>query len=542
MKPARASTVIVLAQLEPRSGMEVAAVRLLDVLQGRRPTVILFSGAIPAEARELDVRAMGLPRTNRRLIFATLRLRRILRGLPTDSTIVAVGLWAAIPTLLAARGHRVIVWEHSLLGDRVRHDRRVRLLQRLAARYYVRAEAIVAVSEPVRAYLAELAGVPPAICIPNPIGRDEPRTFRRTSGGGRLAVVGNLRAAKNVSLAIRALAHLPPRVELQIAGEGPQRRELEREAVRCGVADRVHFLGRIDRVSALLDTVDLLVHPAWAETFGYVLLEAAQHRTPVVALNRPNMSSLVPRLVPGVLVDDPTERSLADAITDALARDWPDATFDDAANARHRQHDPDSIREMWQLLLDGRAEGGMAQVRPHHTGDSSHEPFRLPSREHSAEAEREGGKTGIAGGSEHAQARDDTGSTSRLQRIPQDLRCDEVDLRPRIRALREGFRPDEGRMPVGLGGDTSVGADGDDTQRLRDLDDTCSLDEGNPDQPVPVAVPSQRGIPRNTKSELPLDEERRQEDGGAPHCRRTTHEQVSRHVAFTRVDLPRNRP
>jgi glycosyltransferase involved in cell wall biosynthesis len=333
--------------------MEVAALRLLDMLQSRSLKVIVLSGPPPTDVGAAEIEALNLPHMAYRLPLAAARLHRTFRALPPHSTIVAVGLWAAIPTLMAAKRHRVIVWEHSLLPDRVSRDSRVRVLRRLAAHYYRHAHAVVAVSEPVREYVVGFLEGTTVLCIPNllePVEVPAPRAARR---GTRLAVVGKLHAAKNVGLAIRAMGHLPRDVDLRIAGEGSDRRALEREAKRCGVEDRVHFLGRIDDVGELLQTADVLVHPAWAETFGYVLLEAAQRRTPVVALNRPNMSSLIPHVVPGVVVDEPTAIALADAISDALARDWPDTAFDRAAELREHDYDPRSIRRTWETVLDG---------------------------------------------------------------------------------------------------------------------------------------------------------------------------------------------
>jgi len=63
---------------------------------------------------------------------------------------------------------------------------------------------------------------------------------------------------------------------LVFAGEGPQRSELEAEASRLGVTDRVRFLGFVNQsqLPAVYASSDLLVLPSGYEPFGVVVNEA----------------------------------------------------------------------------------------------------------------------------------------------------------------------------------------------------------------------------------------------------------------------------
>ncbi len=116
-----------------------------------------------------------------------------------------------------------------------------------------------------------------------------PLTRRRTF---RIVTLSRLVARKGVDDVIAALRDVPD-AELVIAG-GPAPAELARDAEAqrlagharsCGVADRVMFLGRIERddVPRLLRAADAVVCAAWYEPFGIVPLEAMASGVPVVA-------------------------------------------------------------------------------------------------------------------------------------------------------------------------------------------------------------------------------------------------------------------
>jgi glycosyltransferase involved in cell wall biosynthesis len=119
------------------------------------------------------------------------------------------------------------------------------------------------------------------------------------------AYLGRLKKYKGVDLVLRAFALLKvPDAQLQIAGAGEFRPELERLAVSLGISDRVQFLGRIDETQKIL-----LLRRAWATLFaspkegwGITNLEAAASGTPVVASNSPGIRESVRHEETGYLV------------------------------------------------------------------------------------------------------------------------------------------------------------------------------------------------------------------------------------------------
>jgi len=100
--------------------------------------------------------------------------------------------------------------------------------------------------------------------------------------------VGYLIERKGIADLIAAIGQLrrdARRVHLAIVGDGRLRPVLEEQAKAEGVADTVHFLGRIPhaRVLALMARAQLFALPSWDEAFGLVYTEAMAQRTPVVA-------------------------------------------------------------------------------------------------------------------------------------------------------------------------------------------------------------------------------------------------------------------
>jgi glycosyltransferase involved in cell wall biosynthesis len=95
---------------------------------------------------------------------------------------------------------------------------------------------------------------------------------------GRLVLfVSRLAREKNVDVLLAALADAnDPSLMLVIAGDGPQREELERMATELGVGDRVVFLGVVsrDELPDLYASADAFVFPSTTETQGLVQAEA----------------------------------------------------------------------------------------------------------------------------------------------------------------------------------------------------------------------------------------------------------------------------
>ncbi|GLO63432.1 glycosyl transferase [Vibrio sp. MACH09] len=91
---------------------------------------------------------------------------------------------------------------------------------------------------------------------------------------------GRLQEVKGFDIAIKALAMLPTKVHLVIAGDGPEREALETLSKKLFVDNRVHFLGHIDNMPRFYHCLDLFLLPSRKEGFPLSPLEAQASNIP----------------------------------------------------------------------------------------------------------------------------------------------------------------------------------------------------------------------------------------------------------------------
>lgn len=355
---ARAKVTVVVSHLVPALGMERSALRLVEALDevfdvrvvslaGGTGDTAVWSSVVTASTRQL---------TGLRRIFSVLRARKLLRRDASDVRVL-VGAPAALAALTAtrSRGHRDVVWEHSLSAERLRTSRPLRLVWRFLARRYSQVGALVAVSPPV-ADLMRTAAPDRTVLIPNFVpptgGAPGPGSRPRAAetGPARLLSVGALSTVKNHRALLDALVQVDPSVSATIVGDGPLREQLEEQARRLGLSGRVTFTGRLhpQAVDELMRTSTLLVHPSRSETFGLVYFEAASARLPVVSTDHPVARWLVPTFVPGLCVP---ESDLATGISAALDAPPDEDVWLHADEARDASFDAAATTTAWVRLV-----------------------------------------------------------------------------------------------------------------------------------------------------------------------------------------------
>ena len=122
--------------------------------------------------------------------------------------------------------------------------------------------------------------------------------------GEKLLVhLSNFRPVKRildvVEVFARVAAALPAR--LMLIGDGPDRSAAEHLALRLGVADRIHFLGKQDNVNELLPLADLMLMPSEMESFGLAALEAMACSVPTIATRVGGVPELIEEGINGLL-------------------------------------------------------------------------------------------------------------------------------------------------------------------------------------------------------------------------------------------------
>ena len=103
-----------------------------------------------------------------------------------------------------------------------------------------------------------------------------------------VVITRNLETLYDISTGLRAFARLQqelPQARLTVAGSGPERDRLEKEAVRLGIAARTSFCGRLSHqdIAALYRDADLMLNPSRADNMPNSLLEALACGVPVVS-------------------------------------------------------------------------------------------------------------------------------------------------------------------------------------------------------------------------------------------------------------------
>jgi 1,2-diacylglycerol 3-alpha-glucosyltransferase len=120
-------------------------------------------------------------------------------------------------------------------------------------------------------------------------GRRDARLRARLGAkkSGRLVLfVSRLAKEKNIELLLRAFAEAGDEdLTLAVAGDGPERADLESLAAQLGIRERTRFLGSVqrERLPDLYASADAFVFPSTTETQGLVQAEALAAGAAVIA-------------------------------------------------------------------------------------------------------------------------------------------------------------------------------------------------------------------------------------------------------------------
>lgn len=116
--------------------------------------------------------------------------------------------------------------------------------------------------------------------------------------------ISNFRPVKRVGDAIRVLERVTREVPavLLMVGEGPERAAAQALARRLGVAEKVRFLGRQDRIEELTGLAHVFLLPSELESFGLSALEAMACGVPVVGSDAGGLPEVVRHAETGFLL------------------------------------------------------------------------------------------------------------------------------------------------------------------------------------------------------------------------------------------------
>ena len=156
---------------------------------------------------------------------------------------------------------------------------------------------------------------------PAPVGSADPRLRDLSCRGPVIGALTLLRSGKGLETLIDATAAVVgrhPDAQVVIFGEGPDLARLTARAELRGVRDAVHFVGPTDDPPTALRGLDIFVHPSWAESCPYVILEAMSLGKAIIATDVGGISEAVMSGDSGQLVRPRDAAGLAGAIVTLL--------------------------------------------------------------------------------------------------------------------------------------------------------------------------------------------------------------------------------
>ena len=328
-------------------GAPLRVAALIDTVQVSGPGRQLAALAASLEARGVELRVVTFHRAGRAAspfleyleragvgywvleergpfdIRLLSKVRRLFREWVPD-VVQTHGYKTTALAYLLRRGGARWPWIAFFHGD-TRENLKVRLYHWLDARLLGAADRVIVMSELHRQRMSKLGDrvrVVHNACIPLPADAAAGGPYNeRADGGSRIGVVGRLSPEKGVDVFLRACRELVSRdvpFTAFVAGDGPDRAQLEQLRDSLELASRVSFLGAIGAVHALYASLDLLVIPSLSEGLPNVLLEALRADVPVVATRVGAVPEVLTSREAGVIVPPGSASALAEGIVAAL--------------------------------------------------------------------------------------------------------------------------------------------------------------------------------------------------------------------------------
>lgn len=152
-------------------------------------------------------------------------------------------------------------------------------------------------------------------CVSDP-GQVQPTRIRQPV---RLGGMARLQPNKGMAMFVRALNLLESRnicFSATIAGTGQERDKLISMCRLRGLQDKVQFPGWLDgdTKEAFFRSIDILVQPAWRDSFGIVLVEAMARGLPVISGNTVGARYIITNELDGLIFKPHEPAVLADCI------------------------------------------------------------------------------------------------------------------------------------------------------------------------------------------------------------------------------------
>lgn len=230
-----------------------------------------------------------------------------------------------IVTILATflSGKRVIVSERS----DPEKDKKSAIWKLLRKITYRNATLVTSNSKAALDYLARIVKKDNLVYLPNPVeGCREIGTHAEDSESRKIIlVVARLHQAKGIDILIDAMSILKSKnkeYQVWIAGDGPEKENLQNQAKDLAVEQNIRWLGEVSELISLYKMASLFVLPSRREGMPNALLEAMSCGLPVIISDAsPGPLEYVVNGESGLVFESGSSSSLADAIDELMGDD-----------------------------------------------------------------------------------------------------------------------------------------------------------------------------------------------------------------------------
>lgn len=218
-------------------------------------------------------------------------------------------IWAGVGAISISKKLNVplIITEHSSYYARFE----IKFMEELFIRYsFKNARKIICVSNSLKSIISRynnnIEVIPNMVDCNKFIPVEEEKNKINNSYDFTFLSLCYLKKNKGIDILIKAFSKFfkEKNVKLIIAGDGPERSELEKLSKELDICNKVEFKGAVSRTEVYkeINRCDAFVLPSRFETFGVVLIEAISNGKPVISTKNGGANDIISK-ENGVLVD-----------------------------------------------------------------------------------------------------------------------------------------------------------------------------------------------------------------------------------------------
>ncbi|HET6756595.1 MAG TPA: glycosyltransferase family 4 protein [Burkholderiales bacterium] len=189
------------------------------------------------------------------------------------------------------------------------------------------------------------------------------------SDSPHIIVTRNLEKVYDIGAALKAFARVRerhPKARMTIAGSGPERANLEAQALALHVAGAVIFTGKLsnEKMAELYASADVMLNPSRVDNMPVSILESLASAVPVVSTSVGGIPYMVEDGQTAILVPPEDAEAMAQAISGLLADRDQAQRLAAAGLELAQKFSWAEVREAWlSLYFESRREKGAARPR-----------------------------------------------------------------------------------------------------------------------------------------------------------------------------------